>query len=119
MRALGPVLVLLLASCAPFQDGAQRAINAVGADGDPATLVIHEGGVTFDPVVGVAENVSLYVGGQNLVESEVACRPLGNGVWCRLGDVSEATTVAVTGDNRSANVRLYRGEHFAFFYTRQ
>lgn len=119
MRRLLPLILLALAACAPVQDGAQRAINAVGADGDPATLRIHSEGVTFDPVEGTALQVVLYVGGANLVEAEDECEPLRSGVVCDLGDVSEAVTVKVTGDGRSANISMYRGDTVVFFYTRQ
>lgn len=115
------LLLPLVASCAPVQDGVERAVRAVGADGDPATLTIYPDGVVFDSGPTVALQVVLYVGGENLQEAEEVCEPLGNGIVCELGDVVGPVTMDVTGTDRSSNVSYYRESDSSprFFYVRE
>ena len=122
LRLLTLLLALLfLSACVPVQEGAERAVRAIGAGDDGATIAIHDAGVTFDPASETALQVVLYVGGENLQESEEVCEPLGNGVACFLEDVESPVTVAVLGTDMSANVSYYRTGRSSplFFYVRE
>lgn len=114
---LAVLLSFVLAACVPVQQAAQDLIKAVAAEGDPAILILESTTVSFVPN-GSVQDVGLYIGGNSLVVADDRCYVEGNGIACKLGDLTEAESVAFTGERVSANVSYYRDGDLNFFYIR-
>lgn len=123
--ALVAILALTLAACTPrFQQGIEDAIRAFADGPGGAALVITDAGVVFTAGVMPRLDTVLFVGGENLIETDDACEPFRAGVVCFLEEggrdllAGELVEVAVTGEHMSANVSYYLPDHpipFGFY----
>jgi hypothetical protein len=100
-------LLFFLAGCVPI-------LNMISRDSDKGELRLKTdaGGATITFAAGEqnAEDVALYISGNDLSIEDDKCAPEGTGMGCILGTIvaGESYEVRVRGSKLSTNVTYYR-----------
>jgi hypothetical protein len=102
------VLLIILSGCTP------ALLNLILQDSDKGELRFSTNAtgatITFLSGKKDAEDVALYIGGENLKVTDPNCGPVDNGIGCELGTISTGGSyeVIVEGARLTSSVTYYR-----------
>ncbi len=101
-------LLIVLSGCVP------ALLNLLIQDTDKGALQLTTTStgtiITFSAGQKDAQEVALYIGGENLQVADDKCQPVDNGMGCDLGNINTGASyeVIIQGSKLSANVTYYR-----------